>query len=50
MREYVIKTDEPTIADMKEALKRHGNKSSYKNKEEYKAACKQGKIKFVKAL
>ena len=50
MREYVIKTDNPTIAEMKEALKRLGVKSSYSNKEEYKDACKQAKIKFVKGL
>ena len=48
MREYVTKNKEATITEMTEALKRLGVKSSYPNKEEYKDACKQAKIKFVK--
>ena len=48
MREYVTKNKEATITEMTEALKRLGVKSSYSNKEEYKDACKQAKIKFVK--
>ena len=48
IREYIISKDEPTIAEMREALKRLSVKSSCNNKAEYKAACKAAKIKFIK--